>query len=356
MKSEPEPRYNTRGRKIVVKPHDEKIFAKDWQKQILLKHFKQNPYPDKKELSEIEKKVELDVKWLKNWYCAQRKNPSFRAEALKKGVEIKKEIDNDSLTDGDNTNNESIENEENHDVKDSNDDTTNQFELLQRQFDELQNKYNLMVKLLEEKSILRADEMNNVNEVDENNTENLQETVYHDAEENVTLTEASADATVVQTDSLATDPNQTVVKEETQIPGYPPHPQFAPFPYPFPPYYAPPQGYIPYPPQFYPQPGQPQQQQPQPQFPPMYPPPVQPSQGQQQQPQYPSMQPQGQPPQYPSSQQPQAPNSSGQFQPQPHYPYHPMHQQPPFQPSQQQQPPFQPPPQPQQQQQQQPQK
>ena len=40
-------RYNTRGRRIVTKPNSEKVFAKEWQRDILRKSFKENPYPDK---------------------------------------------------------------------------------------------------------------------------------------------------------------------------------------------------------------------------------------------------------------------------------------------------------------------
>ena len=69
-----EPRYSSNGR--IIKPHDEKTFAKDWQKEILLEHFEKSPYPTKEECLELEKKIELDWKWIRNWfkYVRRRRN------------------------------------------------------------------------------------------------------------------------------------------------------------------------------------------------------------------------------------------------------------------------------------------
>jgi len=71
-------RYSINGR--VIKPHEEKKFAKDWQKDILMDHFNRNHYPAKDEFHELEKKIKLDKKWIRNWYQYQRKRRNIRQE------------------------------------------------------------------------------------------------------------------------------------------------------------------------------------------------------------------------------------------------------------------------------------
>ena len=51
-----EQRFDSIGRLIRPRPHDEKVFAKDWQREILLGYFEKDPYPAREVLQELEKK------------------------------------------------------------------------------------------------------------------------------------------------------------------------------------------------------------------------------------------------------------------------------------------------------------
>ena len=81
-----EPRYSSNGR--IIKPHDEKTFAKDWQKEILLEYFEQNPYPTKEVCLELEEKIELDSKWIKNWYQYQRKRRNITQDKVSSTIKL----------------------------------------------------------------------------------------------------------------------------------------------------------------------------------------------------------------------------------------------------------------------------
>ena len=297
MKVEDNVRYNTRGRKIVVRPHDEKVFAKDWQKEILKKHFELNPYPDRKEMQEIEKKVQLDFKWLKNWYHFQRKKGDIKKDSWIKSEKLE-EDDAMSVT------NDVIDKVDviGRTEDDMRDDKTELLADLQRKFDELQARYNLMAGLLLEKSILKPDDVDKLHHQNEK-ISNPSPAEPEAASDQMTLTEA-----------VETPTNNVPIKEESPAQAsYVPAP-YAPYPYHYPQYYPPPpQGYLPYPPppQYYPQqPHQPSQ------FPPTQ---LQPP------PQYPASQPSQYPPAPPSQYPPQqsAPPQSSQYPPQqapPQYP------------------------------------
>ena len=107
-------------------------------------------------MQEIEKKVQLDFKWLKNWYHFQRKKGD-----IKKDSWIKSEkLDDDEMSEESTT----VANDVIDDVDvidrsedDMKDDKTQLVADLQRKFDELQARYNLMAGLLLEKSILKPD-------------------------------------------------------------------------------------------------------------------------------------------------------------------------------------------------------
>ena len=309
MKVEDNVRYNTRGRKIVVRPHDEKVFAKNWQKDILKQHFDLNPYPDRKELQEIEKKVQLDFKWLKNWYHFQRKKGD-----IKKDSWIKSEkLDDDEMSEESTT----VANDVIDDVDgidrgedDMKDDKTQLLADLQRKFDELQARYNLMAGLLLEKSILKPDDVDKLHH--QNIVEKISNPVPAAPEPEAAPEQSTLSEVVIEAPT-----NGAPIKEEAPVPSnYAPTP-YAPYPYPYPHYYPPPpQGYLPYPhppPQYYPQ--QPHQPGQYPQAPPQYPP-QQPSQ-------YPASQPSQFPPQqpsqYPPQQPPQYPPMMPSYPPQPQY-------------------------------------
>ena len=85
-------RFDSRGRIIRSRPHEEKVFAKDWQKEILLEHFDKDPYPAREVLQELEKKVELDFHWLRNWYQYQRKRRNIRQEKYFKSLQTKEQF------------------------------------------------------------------------------------------------------------------------------------------------------------------------------------------------------------------------------------------------------------------------
>ena len=309
MKVEDNVRYNTRGRKIVVRPHDEKVFAKKWQKDILKQHFDLNPYPDRKELQDIEKKVQLDFKWLKNWYHFQRKKGD-----IKKDSWIKSEkLDDDEMSEESTT----VANDVIDDVDvidrsedDMKDDKTQLLADLQRKFDELQARYNLMAGLLLEKSILKPDDVDKLHH--QNIVEKISNPVPAAPEPEVAPKQSTLSEVVMEAPT-----NGAPIKEEAPAPSnYAPTP-YAPYPYPYPHYYPPPpQGYLPFPhppPQYYPQ--QPHQPGQYPQAPPQYPP-QQPSQ-------YPASQPSQFPPQqpsqYPPQQPPQYPPMMPSYPPQPQY-------------------------------------
>ena len=75
-----EQRYSTNGR--LIKPHEEKIFAKEWQREILLERFEVNPYPSREVCMELEKIIKLDTKWIRNWYQYMRKRRNIRQETF----------------------------------------------------------------------------------------------------------------------------------------------------------------------------------------------------------------------------------------------------------------------------------
>ena len=79
-------RFDSIGRIIRSRPYDEKVFAKEWQKEILLGYFEKDPYPPREVLQELEKKVELDFHWLRNWYQYQRKRRNIRQEKYFKSL------------------------------------------------------------------------------------------------------------------------------------------------------------------------------------------------------------------------------------------------------------------------------
>ena len=87
-----EQRYDSLGRVIKVKPQDEKIYAKDWQKKILFGYFDKDPYPGKDVLQELETKVQLDFHWLRNWYQYQRKRRNIRQDQYFKSLKPKEQI------------------------------------------------------------------------------------------------------------------------------------------------------------------------------------------------------------------------------------------------------------------------
>lgn len=87
-----EQRFDSIGRLIRPRPHDEKIFAKDWQREILLGYFDKNPYPTREVLQELEKKVELDFQWLRNWYQYQRKRRNIRQDQYFKSLKTKEQF------------------------------------------------------------------------------------------------------------------------------------------------------------------------------------------------------------------------------------------------------------------------
>jgi len=309
MKVEDNVRYNTRGRKIVVRPHDEKVFAKNWQKDILKQHFDLNPYPDRKELQDIEKKVQLDFKWLKNWYHFQRKKGD-----IKKDSWIKSEkLDDDEMSEESTT----VANDVIDDVDvidrsedDMKDDKTQLVADLQRKFDELQARYNLMAGLLLEKSILKPDDVDKLHH--QNIVEKISNPVPAAPEPEAAPEQSTLSEVVMEAPTTGAP-----IKEEAPAPSnYAPTP-YAPYPYPYPHYYPPPpQGYLPYPhppPQYYPQ--QPHQPGQYPQAPPQYPP--------QQPAQFPASQPSQFPPQqpsqYPPQQPPQYPPMMPSYPPQPQY-------------------------------------
>ena len=84
-----EQRYDSLGRVIKVKPQDEKVYAKEWQKTILFGYFDKDPYPAKEVYQELEKKVQLDFAWLRNWYQYQRKGRNIRQEQYFKSLKPK---------------------------------------------------------------------------------------------------------------------------------------------------------------------------------------------------------------------------------------------------------------------------
>lgn len=82
-------RFDSIGR--IIRPHDEKVFAKDWQREILLGYFDKDPYPAREVLQELEKKVDLDILWLKSWYQYQRKRRNIRQDQYFKSIKPQKE-------------------------------------------------------------------------------------------------------------------------------------------------------------------------------------------------------------------------------------------------------------------------
>lgn len=271
-------RYNTRGRKIVTKPHSEKVFAKDWQKDILKKNFKENPYPDKKEMERISGEVGLDAKWLKNWYHAARRRLSLNKS--------------DSVEDN-NDDNIALDDDKGHD------DQAEMLRKLQRDFDELSAKYTMMTEILQEKLIIKqkADDLEKPDQI-------LDKTLDESSD---TLTENVCKESLNQESTLPEAPVAPVpIKEEkpAQIVATPQ--QFAPYAY-YPQFYPPP-GYMPYP-QFYPQQPPQQTQLPQQQY-------ALPPQGTQMPP--------------PANAQMFAVPAPGQYQPSAQYPPHMMPQYPPM--------------------------
>ena len=291
-------KYNTRGRKIVTKPHSEKVFAKEWQKEILKKNFKENRYPDKKDMDRLSSELGLDHKWLKNWYHVSRR----RLSIAKKQEEAGENNKDDEVTLDD----DKVE-----------DDQAEILSKLQRDFDELSEKYAMMTEILREKSIIKPDEL-------EKRGGGILNKTSDNSMDTDTLTENVDKET---SDKKSTLPDTPVAIKEEKPEQMAPA-QFAPYAY-YPQFYPPP-GFMPYP-QFYPQQPQPQQTQ-VPQQPPQ--PFPHPPQGTQ----LPPAPPGNPPPMF-------AVPAPGQYQPLPQYPphmmpqYHQMPQQPPQMP---QQPPQQP--------------
>ena len=275
-------RYNTRGRKIVTKPHSEKVFAKDWQKVILKKNFKENPYPDKKEMDRISGEVGLDAKWLKNWYHTARKRLSLnKSDAV--------EDDNDGSS--------TLDDDKGHD------DQAEMLRKLQRDFDELSAKYAMMTEILQEKLIIKhkADDLEKPDEILDKTLDKSSDTLTENVHrESLHQDWPHPEAPVAPVAIKEERPAQIAAHPQQQTPQ-----QFAPYSY-YPQFYPP--GFMPYP-QFYPQ--QPQHQQPSPQT---------------QLPQQPPQQQFALPPH--GAQMPAPPPASaqifapGQYQPSPQYPPH----------------------------------
>ena len=283
-------RYNTRGRKIVTKPHSEKVFAKDWQKDILKKNFKENPYPDKKEMERISGEEGLDAKWLKNWYHAARRRLS-----LNKSDSVDVEDNNDD--------NITLDDDKGHD------DQAEMLRKLQRDFDELSAKYAMMTEILQEKLIIKqkADDLEKPDQILDKTLDESSDTLTENVgKESLNQESTLPEAPVAPVPIKEERPAQIAAPPQQQTPQ-----QFAPYSY-YPQFYPPP-GYMPYP-QFYPQ--QPQQT-PLPQQPPQQ--------------QY-ALPPQGtqMPPPPPANAQMFPVPAPGQYQPSAQYPPHMMPQYPPM--------------------------
>ena len=76
VQEEVPPRVSKSGRKIVVKPYDEKVYAKAWQKKILQQAFTTAAipfYPSKETQSEVARKTGLGLQWQSSYFQYQRK-------------------------------------------------------------------------------------------------------------------------------------------------------------------------------------------------------------------------------------------------------------------------------------------
>ena len=159
-----EVRYNSRGRRINSLPHDQKVFAQDWQKKILMKQFQVDQFPDRRRRDELEKELGLSQKWLNSWFITKRKitrkqaNKSINNSSTEE-INISKDVMNESL--------DVLKNEDDtaDDVKmldeeqSRPDDDTDKLETLQRKFDELQARYEVMSQLLIKRSIIKQDDV-----------------------------------------------------------------------------------------------------------------------------------------------------------------------------------------------------
>ena len=181
-------KYNTRGRKINSKPHDEKVFAKDWQRKILVQNFETDPYPDRKKREALEAELGLTAKWINQWFLTQRKKNREQANrsgdltnqssvfvnqsessnvtelrSKVKNVEVRviKEQPEEAVIDDDVVIQEEIIEEkpvEDVDMKETPEDPRVMLESLQRRFDELQARYDQMAQLLMQRSVIKEDD------------------------------------------------------------------------------------------------------------------------------------------------------------------------------------------------------